>query len=86
LLDRDGLEIISTPELGYTETVLEEIALTLNSHADLLAACEAQAEFDQHCAHCDRCGRAEKYCEDGWILWNTAGNLRSIAIAKAKGE
>ena len=52
---------------------------------DLLAACKSQDEYEQHVNQCSRCDWSENYCETGWLLWNTAQNLRAIALAKAKG-
>lgn len=71
---------------GCGKTRAEEVIHTWNAYPDLLAACETQDEYEQHVKHCSQCDWSENYCETGWILWNTAQNLRLEAITKAKGE
>jgi hypothetical protein len=65
--------------------IAAEIAQACNSFDELLAACEAQDKYERHAVHCSKCGKASKWCETGWALWNIAGNLRNSALAKGRG-
>lgn len=60
------------------------IVKACNNHYDLLNACKAQAEAENHKRICDEC-YTDYVCPVGQTLAETALELRKSAIAKAEG-
>jgi len=81
-----GMEVKYYGGAVIAESIAPRNKPLLKAAPDLLAACKAQDEYEQHVQHCRQCDWSENYCETGYILWNTAMNLRAVGLAKASGE